>query len=172
MSTPVMDLFDLKGRTALVTGGSRGLGLQIAEALGEAGAKVLLSARKADELEHAVAHLQDLGIDARWVAADTSLPEQVQRVVDEAMQRLAGDAPDLGRLARIGGDPARVDALVLQMRGGFLEVRGLARRQQHARAGLAERLGDLQAEPARAAGDDRRAAGKVEELADIHGQEC
>jgi gluconate 5-dehydrogenase len=88
MSTPVLDLFDLKGRTALVTGGSRGLGLQIAEALGEAGAKVLLSARKADELEHAVAHLQDLGIDARWVAADTSLPEQVQRVADEAMQRL------------------------------------------------------------------------------------
>jgi len=88
MTTPVMQLFDLSGQTALITGGSRGLGLQIAEALGEAGAKVLLSARKAEELEHAVAQLQDRGIDARWVAADTSLPEQVQRVADEAMQRL------------------------------------------------------------------------------------
>jgi len=47
MSTPVLKLFDLTGKTALVTGGSRGLGLQIAEALGEAGAKVLLTSRKA-----------------------------------------------------------------------------------------------------------------------------
>ena len=46
-------LFDLKGRTALITGGSRGLGLQIAHALGEAGAKVMLSARKEGELEEA-----------------------------------------------------------------------------------------------------------------------
>ena len=49
MSTPVQKLFDLTGRTALVTGGSRGLGLQIAEALGEAGAKILLTSRKAAE---------------------------------------------------------------------------------------------------------------------------
>jgi NAD(P)-dependent dehydrogenase (short-subunit alcohol dehydrogenase family) len=88
MSTPVSKLFDLTGRTALVTGGSRGLGLQIAEALGEAGAKILLTSRKAADLEEAAAHLQDRGIDARWVAADASDPAQVQRVVDEAMQRL------------------------------------------------------------------------------------
>ena len=47
----VSQLFDLKGKTALITGGSRGLGLQIAHALGEAGARVMLSARKAGELE-------------------------------------------------------------------------------------------------------------------------
>ncbi len=88
MSTPVHKLFDLSGQVALVTGGSRGLGLQIAESLGEAGARVLLCSRKAAELEEAVATLQDKGIDARWVAADMSQPEQIQRVADEAMQRL------------------------------------------------------------------------------------
>ena len=88
MSRTVAQLFDLSGRTALVTGGSRGLGLQIAEALGEAGAKVLLTARKADELEAAVAHLQSRNIDARWVAGDASREEDIARVVDEAMQRL------------------------------------------------------------------------------------
>lgn len=88
MGTPVQQLFDLSGRVALVTGGSRGLGLQIAESLGEAGAKVMLSARKAEELEQAAAALQDRGIDARWVAADAGDPAQVQRVCDETMQRL------------------------------------------------------------------------------------
>ena len=88
MSTPIQQLFDLTGQTALVTGGSRGLGLQIAEALGEAGAKVLLTARKAAELEGAAAHLQAKGIDTRWVAADMSQPAEIQRVADEAMQRL------------------------------------------------------------------------------------
>ncbi|MGZ5275265.1 MAG: SDR family NAD(P)-dependent oxidoreductase, partial [Caldimonas sp.] len=47
MSTNVRSLFDLSGKTALVTGGSRGLGLQMAEALGEAGARVMLTSRKA-----------------------------------------------------------------------------------------------------------------------------
>lgn len=88
MSTPVMDLFRLDGRVALVTGGSRGLGLQIAEALGEAGAKVMLTSRKAADLEEAVAHLAERGVDARWVAGDASRPEDVQHVVDETLQRL------------------------------------------------------------------------------------
>ncbi|MBG6082312.1 SDR family oxidoreductase [Rubrivivax gelatinosus] len=88
MSTPVMDLFRLDGRVALVTGGSRGLGLQIAEALGEAGAKVMLSSRKAADLEQAVAHLAERGVDARWVAGDASRPDDVQRIVDETLQRL------------------------------------------------------------------------------------
>jgi NAD(P)-dependent dehydrogenase (short-subunit alcohol dehydrogenase family) len=88
MSTPIQKLFDLSGQNALVTGGSRGLGLQIAEALGEAGAKVFLTSRKAGDLEEAAAHLQAKGIDARWIAADASQPADIDRVADEAMQRL------------------------------------------------------------------------------------
>jgi len=88
MSTPVRKLFDLTGRVALVTGGSRGLGLQIAEALGEAGAKVMLTSRKAADLEEAAAHLAERGIDARWVAADASEPEEIARVVGETLQRV------------------------------------------------------------------------------------
>ncbi|NCT81963.1 MAG: SDR family oxidoreductase [Comamonadaceae bacterium] len=88
MSTKVQDLFDLDGQVALVTGGSRGLGLQIAEALGDAGAKIMLTSRKAADLEEAAAQLQARGIDARWIAADAAKPEEAQRVVDETMERL------------------------------------------------------------------------------------
>jgi len=88
MSTSIQQLFDLKGKTALVTGGSRGLGLQIAESLGQAGARILLTSRKAGDLEEAAAHLQDFGIDTRWVAADMSQPAEIERVASEAMHRL------------------------------------------------------------------------------------
>ena len=87
MSTPVQQLFNLTGQVALVTGGSRGLGLQMAEALGEAGAKVMLCSRKATDLEEAAAELSAKGIDARWIAADASRPEEVQRVVAETLHR-------------------------------------------------------------------------------------
>jgi len=88
MGTPVQKLFDLTGQVALVTGGSRGLGLQMAEALGEAGAKIMLTSRKAGDLEEAAADLQAKGIDTRWIAADASDPAQIQKVVDETMQRM------------------------------------------------------------------------------------
>ncbi|HEY2929705.1 SDR family oxidoreductase [Piscinibacter sp.] len=88
MSTPIQTLFDLTGKTALVTGGSRGLGLQIAEALGEAGAKILITSRKAADLEEAAAHLQAKGIDTRWIAADASQPDEVQRIASETLHRL------------------------------------------------------------------------------------
>jgi len=88
MTRTVQQLFDLKGKVALVTGGSRGLGLQMAHALGEAGTKVMLSSRKADDLEQAAAELQAAGIDARWIAADCSKEEDTRRLADETLQRL------------------------------------------------------------------------------------
>ncbi len=84
----VLKNFDLKGRKAVITGGSRGLGLQIAEALGELGAEVLLTARKADDLAHAAAHLQARGVTAHAIASDQSKPEEIARFVDEALARL------------------------------------------------------------------------------------
>ena len=88
MGTPIQQLFDLSGRTALVTGGSRGLGLQIAEALGEAGAKIMLTSRKAADLEEAAAYLSQRGISARWIAADAANPDEVQRVCTETLERM------------------------------------------------------------------------------------
>ncbi|MCK6401327.1 MAG: SDR family oxidoreductase [Sphaerotilus natans subsp. sulfidivorans] len=66
----VIDSYKLDGKVALVTGGGRGLGLQFAQALGEAGARVVLLARSADELETASRSLQAQGIDVAWRVAD------------------------------------------------------------------------------------------------------
>ena len=88
MTRNVKQLFDLTGKTALVTGGSRGLGLQMAQTLGELGATVVLSARKADELESATAQLKSEGINASWIAADAGLDADMQRLADEAISRL------------------------------------------------------------------------------------
>jgi NAD(P)-dependent dehydrogenase (short-subunit alcohol dehydrogenase family) len=84
----VMKAFDLTGRNALVTGGSRGLGLQIAEALGEQGAKIVLSSRKAPDLEAAQSHLAKLGVKADWIAADNAKDADIARLADEALKKL------------------------------------------------------------------------------------
>jgi len=88
MTRTIQQLFDLTGKTALVTGGSRGLGLQMAHALGEAGAKIMLSSRKAEDLEQASAELQAAGIDARWIAADCAKESEIARLADETLQRM------------------------------------------------------------------------------------
>src|SRR5215510_1386601 len=76
-------LLDLTGKVALVTGGSRGLGLQIASGLGEMGAKLALTARKVDELEEARATLAREHVDALPVVCDLS-----QTTAVEAWQKL------------------------------------------------------------------------------------
>jgi NAD(P)-dependent dehydrogenase (short-subunit alcohol dehydrogenase family) len=87
MSTPVHQLFQLDGKVALITGGSRGLGLQIAEALGEARARLLITSRKTADLEAAAAELQAKDIAVEWCAADASDIEQARKIVEVAMAR-------------------------------------------------------------------------------------
>ena len=86
---PVKQLFDLSGRAAIITGGSRGLGLQIAEALGEMGAKLALTARKKDELDHAVEHLAKQGVQAHAFVCDIGKRDSIPGVFD-AMQAKLG----------------------------------------------------------------------------------
>ncbi len=81
----LQQLFDIKGRNALVTGGSRGLGLQMAEALGELGANIALTARKRDELDQAVAHLHARGIRAVAVQCDMANPAAIAPAVGSAI---------------------------------------------------------------------------------------
>jgi len=82
----VKQLFDLTGKVALITGGSRGLGLQMAEALGEMGARLALSARKADELAEARAHLERQGIEVLTVANDLSKFDQIPDLVSQVLK--------------------------------------------------------------------------------------
>jgi NAD(P)-dependent dehydrogenase (short-subunit alcohol dehydrogenase family) len=86
----VKKLFDLAGKTALITGGSRGLGLQMAEALGEMGAKIAITARKPDELKEAAARLQQQGIQTITVTNDLSKTDAIPGLVATVLERLGG----------------------------------------------------------------------------------
>ena len=86
--TGVRSLFDLHGKVALVTGGSRGIGLQMAEALGELGASIALVARKQDELDAAQRHLSDRSVDCLTLAADLAQAAAIAPAVDKVLARL------------------------------------------------------------------------------------
>lgn len=77
-------LFDLSGRTALVTGGSSGIGLAIAAGLGQAGASVVLAARRAAELDAACADLARNGIVARAIVADLAADDGAELLAEAA----------------------------------------------------------------------------------------
>ena len=83
----VRQLLELNGRTALVTGGSRGLGLQIAEALGEMGARIAISARKKDELDAAVAHLKKQKIEASAYVCDIGKREAIAPFAQQVLKQ-------------------------------------------------------------------------------------
>src|SRR3989442_10798160 len=77
----VRDLFDLTGKVAIVTGGSRGLGFQMATALGEAGAALTLTARTLDALEAAAVRLRDRGFRALAVVCNVTRADEVEQAV-------------------------------------------------------------------------------------------
>ena len=134
MARSVQQLFDLTGQTALVTGGSRGLGLQMAQALGEAGARVMLTSRKAADLEQAAAELQAQGIDARWIAADCAKEEDIARLASETLQRLGHVDILVNNAGASWGAPAEDHPLAawdkvmnLNVRGYFLLSQAIAK---------------------------------------------
>ena len=131
----VMDLFKLTGRKAIVTGGSRGLGLQIAEALGAMGAELMLTARKSDELERAVRHLEARGITAHAIASDLGKPEQVTAFADGALATLGHVDILVNNAGATWGAPAEdhpLDAWLkvvnLNLTGVFLLTQAIGKR--------------------------------------------
>lgn len=136
----IQKLFDLTGKTALVTGGSRGLGLQMAHALGEAGAKIMLSSRKAEDLKVATAELQAAGIDADWIAADCAKEADIRMLADAAIQRMGQVDILVNNAGAAWGAPAEdhsVEAwdkvMNLNIRGYFILSQQIAKHSMIAR---------------------------------------
>jgi NAD(P)-dependent dehydrogenase (short-subunit alcohol dehydrogenase family) len=84
----IQQLHDLSGRTALITSGSRGLGLQMAHALGEAGARLLITSRKQHELDEAAKALRAAGHQVDVLATDGRDEAQIHALVDHALATL------------------------------------------------------------------------------------
>lgn len=90
MNMSVLDLFKLEGKTAIVTGGGRGLGAQIATALAEAGANVVLCSRKKEACEEMSETLTALGVKSIGLACDVTNPDNIKEVVQEVFQQFGG----------------------------------------------------------------------------------
>jgi gluconate 5-dehydrogenase len=131
----VLDLLSLEGKTALVTGGSRGLGLQMAEALGEMGARIVITARKKDELEQAVAHLASLRIQSSSYVCDIGKREAIAPVADEILGKFGKVEILVNNAGATWGAPAEDhpidgwDKLVnVNLTGAFLLTQLIAKR--------------------------------------------
>ena len=131
----VKELFNLEGRVALVTGGSRGLGLQMAEALGEMGAKVAITARKKDELDDAVSHLKKLGIESVPFVCDIGKREQIVPLADAVLKKFGKVDILVNNAGATWGAPAEDhpvegwDKLVnVNLTGAFLLSQQIAKR--------------------------------------------
>jgi NAD(P)-dependent dehydrogenase (short-subunit alcohol dehydrogenase family) len=79
------DIFDLSGKVALITGGSRGIGRSIAEAYARRGARVVITARKQEELDQTVAEIKKEGNEITAIASHAGRPEQLEALVDEVI---------------------------------------------------------------------------------------
>jgi len=86
MSRSVIEQFDLTGKIAVVTGGSRGLGREMAEGLAEAGASLVLCSRRAEWLEETVSDFAARGFAVTGKTCDVSKPDEVDAVIDHAVK--------------------------------------------------------------------------------------
>lgn len=135
MTGTVSGLFDLTGRVAIVTGGSRGLGLQIARALGEFGASLALVARKKAELDTAVEDLAAAGRTAVGFVADLGTPEEISRVTERVLEHFGRIDILVNNAGATWGAPAEDyplsgwnKVLGLNVTGLFLLTQAVARR--------------------------------------------
>jgi gluconate 5-dehydrogenase len=131
----VRKLLDLGGRVALVTGGSRGLGLQIAEALGEMGARVAITARKKEELDIAVKKLTESKIDSAAFVCDIGRREAIPGLVDAVLAKFGSVDILVNNAGATWGAPAEDhpldawDKLVnVNMTGAFLLSQAIAKK--------------------------------------------
>ncbi|WP_426756184.1 SDR family NAD(P)-dependent oxidoreductase [Myxococcus sp. Y35] len=128
--------FDLGGRRALVTGASGGLGLHFAEVLAQAGAEVVLAARRMDTLAAEVERLRGLGLRAHAVSLDVTQAESVSAAVAEAEALTGGVVDVLVNNAGVSGqhfflqvEEAEWDTVVdTNLKGAYLVARAVARR--------------------------------------------
>jgi NAD(P)-dependent dehydrogenase (short-subunit alcohol dehydrogenase family) len=134
MTRTVQELFDLSGKTALVTGGSRGLGLQMARALGEAGARLMISSRKASDLEQTAATLQAEGLDVQWLAADCAQEANIHHLAEQTLSRMGSIDILVNNAGASWGAPAEDHPLEawdkvmnLNVRGYFLLAQAVAK---------------------------------------------
>ena len=130
----VRNLLDLNGKIALVTGASRGLGLQIAEGLGEMGARVAICARKMGELEGAAATLKAKGIEAVPFVLDLSKPDSVAACAKNVLAHFGRVDILVNNAGATWGQPAEdydfggwQKVLATNLDGNFLLTQAIAR---------------------------------------------
>jgi NAD(P)-dependent dehydrogenase (short-subunit alcohol dehydrogenase family) len=132
----VLELFDLRGKTAIVTGGGRGLGLYMAEALAEAGASLTICSRRREQLEEARERLEAAGRGGVLaLGCDVTDPEQVEEVVERTVEGFGSvDIVVNNSGATWGAPPLEMPlekfdhVLRVNVRGTFLMSRSAARR--------------------------------------------
>ena len=126
----VKELMDLTGQVALITGGSRGLGLQIAQVLGEMGARLALTARKADELAQAKGLLERMHVQAFTLLCDHSKAASIQPVIEQIMKHYGQIGILVNNAGTTWGAPAEDHPLEAWQKVMDLNVTGLFRTTQ------------------------------------------
>lgn len=130
-----LDLFRLDGRTAIVTGGGRGLGQYMAEALSDAGANVVICSRKLEPLEEVRSEIEARGGQALAVACDVTEPDDVEKVISAAEETFGGVDVVVNNSGATWGAPAeempleKFDQVMrVNVRGTFLMAQAAGRR--------------------------------------------
>ncbi len=137
-----LDLFRLDGKTAIVTGGGRGLGRYMAEALSDAGANVVICSRKIEPLEEVREEIKARGGKAHAVECDVTDPEDVEKVVRKAEEAFGAIGVLVNNSGATWGAPAvempleKFDQVVqVNVRGTFLMSQTVGRRMIEAGTG-------------------------------------